>query len=102
MVCEGRDQGTVVFPDAGCKFFLVADEEERLKRRARDLEARGEVVDLEALRRGQAERDRRDSSRDLAPLKSAHDAFVLDSTALTAEQVVDQMEREVRRRLRAG
>src|SRR5262249_55282550 len=57
VVCEGRDQGTVVFPDAGCKFFLVADPEERLRRRVAELEAKGETVDVEALRRGQAERD---------------------------------------------
>ena len=49
IVCEGRDQGTVVFPDAGCKFFLVADPEERLRRRVAELEARGETVDVEAL-----------------------------------------------------
>jgi cytidylate kinase len=102
MVCEGRDQGTVVFPDAGCKFFLVADAEERLRRRAADLEARGQTVDLEALRRGQAERDQRDAGRDIAPLKQADDAVLLDSTGLTAEQVVERMEQEVRRRLRTG
>jgi cytidylate kinase len=102
MVCEGRDQGTVDFPDAGCKFFLVADAEERLRRRASDLEARGETVDLEALRRAQAERDQRDAGRDLAPMRPADDAVHLDGTALTPEQVVDRMEQEVRRRMRTG
>jgi cytidylate kinase len=102
MVCEGRDQGTVVFPDAACKFFLVADVEERLRRRARELEARGQTVDLDQLRREQAERDQRDSSRDLAPLRQADDAVLVDSTGMTHEQVVESMEREVRRRMRTG
>jgi cytidylate kinase len=99
MVCEGRDQGTVVFPDAGCKFFLVADAEERLRRRALELERKGERVDRDALRRAQAERDARDAGRDLAPMKPAADAVVLDATALSAEQVIEAMEQEVRRRL---
>ena len=102
MVCEGRDQGTVVFPDAGCKFFLVADGEERLRRRARELEASGQVIDVEALHRAQAERDQRDAGRELAPLKQADDAMLLDSTHLSAEQVVDRMEQEVRGRMRTG
>jgi cytidylate kinase len=102
VVCEGRDQGTVVFPDAGCKFFLVADPEERLRRRVAELEARGETVDVAALRRGQAERDERDAGRDLAPMVPAADAVILDSTGLTLEQVIDAMETEVRRRLRAS
>ena len=101
MVCEGRDQGTVVFPDAGCKFFLVADPEERLRRRVAQLRDRGETVDVEALRSGQAERDRRDAERDLAPMAPAADAVVLDSTALTLDEVIDRMEAEVRRRRRA-
>jgi cytidylate kinase len=102
MVCEGRDQGTVVFPDAGCKFFLVADAEERLRRRVLELQSRGEAVDVDTLRRAQAERDARDAGRDLAPMTPAADAVMLDSTALTAEQVIDVMEQEVRRRLRTG
>jgi cytidylate kinase len=99
MVCEGRDQGTVVFPDAACKFFLVADPEERLRRRAREMEGRGAAVDLDALRRDMAERDQRDAGRRLAPLRPADDAVLVDSTGLTAEQVVDGMEREARRRM---
>jgi cytidylate kinase len=102
MVCEGRDQGTVVFPDAGCKFFLVADAEERLRRRARQQAARGETVSLEALRQAQAERDQRDSSRELAPLRPADDAMLVDSTGLTPEQVAEKMEQEVRKRWRTG
>jgi cytidylate kinase len=100
VVCEGRDQGTVVFPDAVCKFFLSADPVERARRRQKDLAARGETVPLEQVLRDQEERDRRDAGRALAPMVPAADAVVLDSTALTLEQVVDRMEREVRQRLR--
>jgi CMP/dCMP kinase len=97
MVCEGRDQGTVVFPDAVCKFFLVADPRERACRRQRDLVARGEAVSVEDVLAAQEVRDRRDASRDLAPMKPAADAILLDSTGLTADQVVDRMEEEFRR-----
>jgi cytidylate kinase len=98
MVCEGRDQGTVVFPDAGCKFFLTADPDERFRRRLAELRERGHAVDAEALRREQEERDRRDAGRELAPMRPADDAVILDSTALSLEQVVERMEQEVRRR----
>ena len=97
MVCEGRDQGTVVFPDAACKFFLKADPVERARRRQREMEARGQAVDLDAVLRAQEERDRRDAARDLAPMVPAPDAIILDSTHLSLGQVVDLMEREVRR-----
>jgi cytidylate kinase len=97
MVCEGRDQGTVVFPDAARKFFLKADPVERARRRQREMEARGEAVDFEAVLRAQQERDRRDAARDLAPMVPAEDAILLDSTSLTLAQVVDLMEGEVRR-----
>jgi cytidylate kinase len=97
MVCEGRDQGTIVFPDAACKFFLKADPVERARRRQREMEARGEVVDFEAVLRAQQERDRRDAARDLAPMVPAADAILLDNTRLTLAQVVDLMESEVRR-----
>lgn len=98
MVCEGRDQGTVVFPDAECKFFLLADPVERAKRRQSDLAKRGQVVELETLIEEQKERDQRDSQRDIAPMKPAEDAIHIDSTALTLEQVVDLMEDEVRKK----
>jgi CMP/dCMP kinase len=98
MVCEGRDQGTVVFPDAACKFFLVADPVERAKRRQREMAARGEAVELSALLEAQAARDRRDAARDIGPMRPAADAVVLDSTALSPEQVVERMAAEVRRR----
>jgi cytidylate kinase len=96
-VSEGRDQGTVVFPDAGCKFFLVADPRERARRRHQELVARGNDVPFEAVLADQEERDRRDAGRDLAPMVPAADAIVLDTTRLTLDEVVARMETEVRR-----
>lgn len=96
MVCEGRDQGTVVFPDAGRKFFLIADENERARRRAAELAARGESVAVQDILLAQQERDQRDSQRDIAPMVPAADAIILDSTGLTLTQVVQRMEDEVR------
>jgi len=97
VVCEGRDQGTVVFPDAACKFFLVADPVERARRRQREMAARGEAVDWQEVLRAQEARDRRDAGRDLAPMVPAADAILLDSTHLSLEQVVERLEQEVRR-----
>jgi CMP/dCMP kinase len=99
IVSEGRDQGTVVFPDAACKFFLVADPRERARRRQREMAERGELLSFEDILRAQEERDRRDAARDLAPMVPAADAMLIDSTHQSLEQVVDFMEREVRRRL---
>jgi cytidylate kinase len=98
-VCEGRDQGTIVFPDAVCKFFLQADPSERARRRQRDMAGRGEIISFEEVLRAQEERDRRDTARDIAPMVPAADAVILDSTNLSLQQVVERMEQEVRRRL---
>jgi CMP/dCMP kinase len=100
MVCEGRDQGTVVFPDAACKFFLVADPLARARRRHVDLLARGQPLTFEQVLAEQEDRDRRDSSRSVGPLKPAADAIVLDTSDLTPEEVIDHLEREVRRCVR--
>src|SRR6266849_5337068 len=97
MVCEGRDQGTIVFPDAACKFFMVADPLERARRRQQEMASRGEIVDLQAVLQSQEDRDRRDAARDLAPMVPAPDALLLDTTHLSMDQVVEHMEREVRR-----
>ena|SRR5438105_3303928 len=97
LVCEGRDQGTVVFPDAECKFFLVADPTERARRRHRELHMRGQSLSLEEVLAAQDERDRRDAERDVSPMRPADDAIVLDSTNLTLDEVVGRMESEVRR-----
>lgn len=99
LVTEGRDQGTVVFPHAVCKFFLTASEEVRLERRLLDLRARGITLPREKVEADQRERDRRDRERDIAPLKPAEDAIVVDSTGLSCEEVVRKMEQLVRSRL---
>jgi cytidylate kinase len=96
LVTEGRDQGTIVFRDAACKFFLVADPIERARRRQRQMQAQGEEVSLEDILQAQEARDRRDAERDLAPMKPADDAILLDTTGLTVEQVVEQLEQRVR------
>src|SRR5260370_40710594 len=85
-VCEGRDQGTIVFPDAVCKFFLQADPSERARRRQRDMAARGEIISFEEALRAQEERDRRGTARDIAPMGTAAAAVILDSTNLSLHQ----------------
>jgi cytidylate kinase len=99
MVCEGRDQGTVVFPDALAKFFLVASPEERARRRWREMTARGDDVAFEEILQAQEIRDRRDASRDVGPMTPAADAILLDSTALGLDEVVAEMEKVVRARM---
>ena len=99
MVCEGRDQGTVVFPNAGCKFFLSADPEERARRRHRELLSRGEQVAFEDILQAQFIRDQRDAARDIAPMVPAGDAILLDSTHLTLDEVVERMRIEVMKRI---
>jgi cytidylate kinase len=99
LVCEGRDQGTIVFPHATCKFFLVADPRERALRRQRDMVARGETMDLSAVLAAQDARDRRDAERDLAPMRPAADAIIVDSSNLQSDEVVARMEAEVRKKV---
>jgi cytidylate kinase len=99
MICEGRDQGTVVFPDAACKFFLVADAQERARRRQREMAIRGENVPWDELVRAQEARDRRDASRDIGPMIPAPDAVHLDSTHLGLDEIAARMEAEVRRKI---
>jgi cytidylate kinase len=90
-VVDGRDMGTVVFPQAPLKVFLSASAEERARRRADENKARGEPIDLEALVREIHERDERDASRDCAPMKPADDAVLIDSTVLNLDQVLSQI-----------
>lgn len=99
VVMEGRDIGTVVFPDALVKLYLTASPAVRAERRARELRALGEQVDEAALARDLAERDRRDAERAESPLRPARDAVVLDTTSLTLDAVVDAMEGVARRHL---
>ncbi|HTY48336.1 MAG TPA: (d)CMP kinase [Steroidobacteraceae bacterium] len=89
LVADGRDMGTVVFPDAPLKVFLTASSEERARRRHKQLKDKGSGVSLAALSREIAERDLRDSTRAVAPLRPAPDAHVIDSTALGIEEVVE-------------
>jgi cytidylate kinase len=95
VVVEGRDTGTVVFPAAEAKFFLTATEEERARRRVAELEAKGTQVDYEKTLSEIRERDTRDASRDVAPMKPADDAVLVDSSTQTIEQVVENLARVV-------
>ena len=88
VVMVGRDIGTVVLPEADLKVYLDASVEERARRRAAELAARGQPADLAGILSGLKERDRLDSTRQLAPLRPASDAVVLDTSALTIEDVV--------------
>jgi cytidylate kinase len=87
VVAEGRDIGTVIFPEAEVKVFLVASVSERARRRYDELKASGRVVDLDETRREIEERDKRDSERDLAPLRPADDAVLIDSSSVDADEV---------------
>jgi len=89
VVMDGRDIGTVVLPDAELKVYLDASIDERARRRHDEMVRRGEAVKFQVVRDALAARDRRDSERDVAPLRPADDAVRLDSTDLTVRQVVD-------------
>ncbi len=89
LVADGRDMGTVVFPDAQVKIFLTASPEARAKRRYLQLTAKGEVVDMDALIKDIEARDARDSQRAVAPLRPAADALLIDSTDLSIDQVLE-------------
>jgi cytidylate kinase len=97
VVMAGRDIGTVVFPNAEHKFFLVASLDEKVRRRAAQYERRGERVDEEAMRKEVELRDRIDSERPIAPLRPADDAMIIDTDHLDLEQVVDRILDHVRR-----
>lgn len=99
MVSEGRDQGTVVFPDAFCKVFLIADPEERARRRHEELTARGKQITVDAILQQIYERDQRDEQRTVAPLKPADDAVEINTSCLTIDEVIDQLEQLVRSRI---
>ncbi|MCZ6627901.1 MAG: (d)CMP kinase [SAR324 cluster bacterium] len=91
VILEGRDIGTVVFPAATHKFFLTASEEVRAERRFKEQQADDPALTLAAVREALRERDGRDESRDVAPLKAAPDAEVIDTSQLSQEQVVNRM-----------
>jgi cytidylate kinase len=96
VVAEGRDIGTVVFPDAQVKIFLSASAAERARRRCAELRAAGQPVDLDVTLREIEERDQRDSERALAPLRKADDALVIDSSNSTADEVAAYVLAEIR------
>lgn len=98
LVADGRDMGTVVFPDAEIKVFLTASAEERAKRRYNQLIHKGEGVNLRALLAEIQARDERDTTRPVAPLKPAEGALILDSTSMTIAEVQDAIHAEIRGR----
>lgn len=110
MVCEGRDMGTVVFPDATLKIFLVADARERAKRRAlQNARAKGtgneteaDPKEIETILRNIEKRDHLDSSRAVAPLRAAEDAVNVDTTHLTVDEVLGRVEELSRERMDAS
>ena len=91
LVADGRDMGTVIFPEARLKVFLTATPEERAQRRHKQLIGKGSAASLAALSREIAERDLRDSTRQVAPLRPAPDAQLLDSTGLSIDVVVERV-----------
>jgi cytidylate kinase len=91
VVLEGRDIGTVIFPDAEVKFFLTASPEVRARRRYDELRAKGQDVQYEATLEEVRTRDKQDTLRPIAPLRQADDATVIDSSALTVDEIVNRM-----------
>ena len=91
VVLEGRDIGTVVFPNSEYKFFLIADIYERAKRRMKEMEEKGAFVSLVELSEELEERDRKDSTREHSPLKKAEDAIEIDTTGLSIDETVNRI-----------
>ncbi|MBU0961044.1 MAG: (d)CMP kinase, partial [Proteobacteria bacterium] len=99
IVAEGRDTGTVVFPRAAWKFFLDADPEVRMHRRAKQLRSKGESVDEEELLKMIIKRDRDDQARSIAPLCKAKDALIIDTGLMTIDEVTQTMLKVIRKEL---
>lgn len=95
VICEGRDIGTVVFPDAHLKIFLVADLSERARRRKEELSQRGVEFSQDQVEAELSQRDAFDSSREASPLKRAEDAVIIDTTELTIEEEVERAVEEI-------
>ncbi len=98
VVAEGRDIGTVVFPNAEVKIYLDASVQERARRRVEELRNAGRQVSLDETLREMTERDKRDSERDLAPLRKAADAIAIDSSSLDAEALAQRVMQDIRRK----
>ena len=92
LVADGRDMGTVIFPDATLKIFLTASVHERAQRRYKQLKEKGESVNLSRLFREIEERDRRDQTRSVAPLKPALDSHLIDSSELSVDEVLEKID----------
>lgn len=101
LVADGRDMGTVVFPDAEAKVFLTASAEERARRRFLQLQEKGFDANMSTLTEEIRDRDERDTNRSVAPLKPAEDSLILDSTSLTIDEVLEQVLRYAHSRLAA-
>lgn len=101
LIADGRDMGTVVFPDTIVKIYLEASHEARAERRCKQLKEKGIKVDLKRVYKDIDERDKRDKRRAVAPLKPAKDAIIVDTTHLSIEQVFDQVLQTVRSKLDA-
>tara|TARA_B110000483_G_scaffold112077_1_gene136212 strand:+ start:987 stop:1658 length:672 start_codon:yes stop_codon:yes gene_type:complete len=91
VVMDGRDIGTVVFPNADFKFFLIADPKIRAQRRFDELQAKGEEVLFEEILKNVIDRDHQDSTRAISPLRKAEDAFEIDTTSFSVEEIFEQM-----------
>jgi cytidylate kinase len=100
IVAEGRDIGTVVFPKAEVKVFLTAGSGERARRRFAELKGNGKEVTLEGTVAEMEQRDRRDREREHAPLRQAEDAIGIDSTGMTVDEVVEQIMKEIKKKIR--
>lgn len=101
VVTEGRDQGTFVFPDAQCKFYLTAEAEERARRRQQEMQQGASSSSFDEILAQIRERDQRDERRLVAPLKQAPDAVVVDTSNMNRKQVLDYLEASVREKLNA-
>ena len=91
VIMDGRDIGTVVLPDADVKIYLTASSEVRAKRRVLELEAKGEHPDFEEVKKDIEDRDHRDMTREISPLKQADDAILVDTSEMTIDEVVDKI-----------
>lgn len=98
-VLDGRDIGTFVLPNADFKFFLTANADIRVQRRAKEMEERGEKVDYEALKQDILRRDEQDSSRAMAPLKQADDSILVDTSFLSVEEVLQTIKRRMQEKI---
>ena len=102
IVMDGRDIGTVVFPDADIKIFMTASADIRAKRRFEEMKAKGMEVDFEEIRRGIIARDIADENRDISPLRRAEDAIVLDNSRMTVEAQMSWVKDIIERKINAG